>query len=72
MPVYSIDGQAAAGIYSAEFRLVDLSGPRVFGDSGNFRFEFAVVPVPGSLALLIPGLAAIGLAARRRRATPRG
>jgi hypothetical protein len=69
MPIYSIDGQAAAGIYSAEFRLVDLSGQRVFGDSGNFRFEFTVVPVPGSLALLLPGLAAIGLAARRRRRT---
>lgn len=70
LPVYSIDGQAAAGIYSAEFRLVDLSGQRVFGDSGNFRFDFAVVPVPvpGSLALLLPGLAALGLAVRRRRA----
>lgn len=70
-PVYWVDGAAAAGTYSAEFRLVNLNPTSPYGDSGRFYFDFAVatapVPEPEHYALLIAGLPLVAWMARRRR-----
>ena len=63
-PVFWTEGDAAPGHYSAEFKLVDLSG--TFPDSGTINFDFAVVPEPCSSSLLLFGVAAAGIALRRR------
>lgn len=62
-PMFWTEANAAPGTYSATFRITDEEG--LFGDSGEFRYEFQVVPEPGSTALL-GGLAALGLLRRRR------
>lgn len=62
-PWFWTDGDAAPGLYSATFKLTDESG--LFGDSGQFRWEFQVVPEPGSAGLL-GGLAVLGMMRRRR------
>jgi hypothetical protein len=66
-PVYWVDAAAAPGTYSASFQLVNLAAASPFGDSGVFHFDFAVpVPEPGTYAMLLAGLAVLGLIARRR------
>lgn len=66
-PVYWVDASAPAGTYSASFQLVNLAAASPFGDSGTFHFDFAVpVPEPGTYAMLLAGLALLGLIARRR------
>lgn len=62
-PVFWVGGNAAGGLYTADFKLVDESG--TFGDSGVFQFRFNVVPEP-STAILTGGVLLLGL--RRRRA----
>jgi len=62
-PVFWTEQDAAAGVYLAQFKLVDEEG--IFGDSGTFEFRFNVVPEPSS-ALMAAGAAALGLMRRRR------
>lgn len=62
-PWFWTDSSAAPGTYSATFKLTDEEG--LFGDSGEFRYEFQVVPEPGSTTLL-GGLLALGMLRRRR------
>ena len=61
-PVFWVDGNAAGGPYTADFKLVDESG--TFGDPGVFQFRFNVVPEP-STAILTGVALFLGL--RRRR-----
>ena len=49
--------------YSASFRLVDLSG--TFKDSGTFHMDFATVPEPTTVCLMVVGL--MGLIIFKRR-----
>jgi hypothetical protein len=62
--------ESAAGTWStaltgiSELRLS--SGPSGFSQFDNFDVEAAAVPLPGTLALMLGGLAAGGLARRRR------
>ncbi len=66
MPVYWVAGDAAAGTYTAELRLVALSGDNTL-ESGRFYFDFAKpVPEPETYLLMFAGLAAMGWLARRR------
>jgi len=62
-PVFWVDGNAAAGLYTAQFKLVDESGQ--FGDSGTFEFRFNVVPEPSS-AFLAGASVLLGVMRRRR------
>lgn len=64
-PLFWTNGDAAPGQYSAEFKLVDLSG--TYADSGTINFDFAVVPEPAANGMLCLGLMAIGALARRRQ-----
>jgi len=61
-PVFWLDGDAAGGAYTADFKLVDESG--TFGDSGTFQFRFNAVPEPSTTLL---GASALMLALIRRR-----
>lgn len=63
-PKFWTSGSAAPGVYEAKFKLVDTTN--TFGNSGEFRFEFAVVPEPSSAVL---GLLAGTFLLRRRRAS---
>jgi len=67
-------GGNEAGTFSPAFigtisdlALTDLGGGR-FEGTGNL--SISQVPAPPALALLLPGLAALGLMARRRAAQP--
>lgn len=62
-PVFWTDENAAAGLYTAQFKLVDEQG--LFGDSGNFEFRFNAIPEPSS-ALLAGGAMMLRLVRRRR------
>lgn len=62
-PYFWTDANAAPGIYSATFKITDEEN--LFRDSGEFRWEFQVVPEPGSTTLL-GGLLTLGLLRRRR------
>lgn len=63
-PIFWTDDDAAPGHYTAEFKLVDLSG--TLPSSGAINFDFAVVPEPSGLGLgLLAGC--LGLAFRRGR-----
>ena len=62
LPVFWVDSDAPLGTYSAEFQLVDLSG--TFMDSGTINFDFAVVPEPATLGMVM-GLG-VFLSGRRR------
>jgi hypothetical protein len=65
-PMFVTDLNAAGGSpYSATFRLVDLSG-RV-GSSGNFTYQLASVPEPGSLVLVGVGGGLLAVVSYRRR-----
>ena len=48
-PVFWTDDAADPGTYSAEFRLVDLSG--AYPESGAIHFDFAVVPEPSGFGI---------------------
>ena len=64
-PIFWTDEDAAPGSYTAEFRLVDLSG--TFPSSGSINFDFAVVPEPaGSGMAWFAGLSVIALCRYRR------
>jgi len=65
-PVFWTDGSAALGVYSASLRLVDQAN--VFGSSGTFHVDFAVVPEPASVGMaLIAGLGFLVATYRWRR-----
>jgi hypothetical protein len=66
-PVFWTADNAAPGNYSAALRLVDQAN--VFGSSGTFHVDFAVVPEPAGVGMaLIAGLGfVVALASRRRR-----
>lgn len=65
-PIFWTDDAAAPGTYTAEFKLVDLSG--TFPSSGAINFDFAVVPEPAGFGMaLLAGLAG-GFVRRRRHA----
>lgn len=61
-PYFWTDNTAAQGSYEAKFKLVDRNN--LFGSSGEFRWEFAVVPEPSSAVL---GIMASAVLLRRRR-----
>ena len=61
-PIFWTAAAAPEGIYSARFRLVDLTNTAQ--PSGEFVFNLAVVPEPGSATL---ALLSVGLLLRRRR-----
>lgn len=60
-PVFWVDAAAAPGVYSATLRLIDTTD--TFRASGEFTFDFEVLPEPATLLLLTPVLLL-----RRRRA----
>lgn len=62
-PVFWTEQDAAPGLYTAQFKLVDEEG--LFGDSGTFEFRFNVVPEP-SAAILSSVALAFGLGRRKR------
>jgi hypothetical protein len=62
-PHFWTEASAAPGLYSATFKLTDENG--FFGDSGEFRWEFTVVPEPGTSTTFT--LAGLVLLSRRRR-----
>jgi hypothetical protein len=62
-PVFWVDANAAPGVYTATFRLVDEEG--FFGSSGEFEFRFQAVPEPSTA--LLGALALMGGVLRRRR-----
>lgn len=65
-PVFWTDGNAAPGAYSASLRLVDQAN--VFGSSGTFHVDFAIVPEPGSIGMaLLAGLGFVVATYRWRR-----
>jgi hypothetical protein len=70
-PLFSVDNTAAPGVYSAQFRLLDLrTNGTPYGASGTFHFDFAVgeeIPEPASLALFGGGAGMIALLGWRRR-----
>jgi hypothetical protein len=59
--VFWVDAAAAPGVYSATLRLIDTTD--TFRASGEFTFDFEVLPEPATLLLLTPVLLL-----RRRRA----
>lgn len=61
-PTFWMDAGAAAGSYTAQFKLTDESG--TFGDSGVFEYRFTVVPEPSTALLGVVGMLAL---LRRRR-----
>lgn len=67
-PIYWVDENAAAGVYSATFELLNMGANSAFQDSGTFQFDFAVSPVPepSSYAMLVAGLFVLTWTARRR------
>lgn len=64
LPVFWTDETAAPGKYSAEMRLVDLSGK--YAPSGTFNFDFSVVPEPGLWGAAILALPLLLQSCRRR------
>jgi hypothetical protein len=70
-PVFWVAGNAPAGTYSAEFRLLDLgTNNAVLGQGGTFNLDFAApVPVPPAVWLLGSALAALGVSRKRAAAT---
>jgi len=72
MPTFYVADSASAGMYSAEFRLVNLGTNANVTNSGNFFFDFSVsqpIPEPQTWAMLLAGLAVMGSLARKRRTT---
>lgn len=68
-PVFWVAGGATPGtLYTAGFRLVNLTDGSDVMDSGRFYFNFtAAVPEPGTYALMGVGALLIGFAVKRRR-----
>jgi hypothetical protein len=70
MPTFYVADSAAAGMYSAQFRLVNLGTNANVTNSGNFFFDFAQpIPEPQTWAMLLAGLAVLGSLAHKRRRT---
>ena len=72
MPTFYVADSAAAGMYSAQFRLVNLGTNTNVASSGSFFFDFSVaqpIPEPQTWAMLLAGLAVMGSLAHKRRRT---
>jgi len=72
MPTFYVSESAAAGMYSAQFRLVNLGTNSNVANSGNFFFDFSVaqpIPEPQTWAMLLAGLAVVASLAHKRRKT---
>jgi hypothetical protein len=68
-PVFWTD-EASNDTLSASFRLVDVNvadGYQPLGSSGTFHVDVTAVPEPGSVALLLCGLAPLWAAVRRKK-----
>ncbi|SFW32583.1 all3515 family Zur-repressed PEP-CTERM protein [Nitrosovibrio sp. Nv17] len=67
-PIYWVDADAAAGVYSATFELLNTSAESPLLSSGTFSFDFAVSPVPEpeTYAMFTAGLFLLTWGARRR------
>lgn len=67
-PIYWVDASAPGGIYSATFELLNMETGSSIKDSGTFRLDFAVSPIPepGTYAMLLTGLFFVAWAARKR------
>ena len=72
MPTFYVADSALAGMYSAQFRLVNLGPNANVTNSGNFFFDFSVaqpIPEPQTWAMLLAGMAVLGSLAHKRRRT---
>jgi len=65
-PVFSVESGAAAGTYTAGFRLVNLTENSTIQGSGRFYVSLTPVPEPETYALMGLGLLGVGFAARRK------
>lgn len=67
-PVYRVDADAAAGIYSATFELLNNSPDSSLQSSGLFSFDFSVasIPEPGTYMMFTTGLFLLAWARRTR------
>lgn len=73
LPTFHLAQTAAAGVYSASFRLVSLGGSTPALDGGVFHVDFsAPAPVPEPQAALLLALGLAGLAWHQRRRSARG
>ena len=74
-PTYYVDAGAAPGVYSAQFKLVNLGSNVNVRESGNFYLDFSVpttpVPEPGTWVLFGAGLLGLAWLSRRRSASGR-
>ena len=67
-PVYRVDANAAAGLYSATFELLNNSPDSFLQSSGLFSFDFSVasVPEPETYTMLTTGLFLLAWTRRKR------
>ena len=70
-PTYYVGAGAAAGVYTAQFQLVNLGSNLNARDGGNFYIDVSVpaIPEPGTWAMLAAGLLFVAVRARRAAAS---
>lgn len=69
MPTFHVANDAAPGVYTAQFSLVNLGSNSAVRDSGTFFYDFEVsaVPEPHSGLLLLAGMGLVAFQRRRPR-----